>query len=216
MTAKTKQASSQSIGLVILGWVLCVIFGVILICNLTIIIKGSVNPDRPPSVLGVTPMVTLSASMAGDQEDSFNAGDLIFVRETEPERLQARDVISYMEGSIVVSHRIMSVQTAEDGSIEWITKGDANNSEDTRPVSERDLVGKYWFHVPKLGHFALFMQKPLGMALFIGVPLLAFVIYDIIRRQRSAVRETTRTAEMQAEIERLRALAGETDPTREP
>ena len=44
---------------------------------------------------------------------------------------------------------------------------------------------------------------------FIGVPLAAFIIYDIIRRQRYTAKENKRTAELEAELERLRALAGE-------
>lgn len=46
----------------IIGLVLCVIFGFMLVCNLTIILKGTINPDRPPSVLGITPMVVQSGS----------------------------------------------------------------------------------------------------------------------------------------------------------
>ncbi len=205
-----KQTPLQK-ALTIVGLVLCIVFGFMLICNITIIVKGTIHPEMPPSVLGVTPMVTLSSSMDGDHEDSFAAGDLIFSVKADPEELKVGDVISYMEGSIVVTHRIVEVQTAEDGSIQWITKGDANNTEDTNPVSESKLVGKYITHIPGLGNFALFMQKPLGMILFIGVPLLGFIIYDILRRQHYANRERQKTADMQAEIERLRALAGEKD-----
>ncbi len=140
----------------------------------------------------------------------FAAGDLIFSVKTDPEKLKVGDVISFVEGSIVVTHRIVEVQSAENGTIKWITKGDANNTEDIRPVYEANLVGKYVTHIPKLGSFALFMQTPLGMILFIGVPLLGFIIYDIIRRQHYANKERQKTADMQAEIDRLRALAGET------
>ena len=49
----------------------------------------------------------------------------------------------------------------------------------------------------------------MGMVLFIGVPLLAFIIYDIIRRQRTANNEKSKQSELEAELERLRALAGE-------
>ena len=60
-----------------------------------------------------------------------------------------------------------------------------------------------------VGDFALFLQQPLGMLLFIGVPLLAFIIYDILRRQRYASRERAKAREMEAELARLRSLAGE-------
>lgn len=188
---------------------LCIVFSFMLICNMTIIIKGTLYPERPPSVLGITPMVVLSGSMSGDAEDHIEVGDLIFVGKTEAEELEVGDVIAFMEGKVVVTHRIIEVQTGENGEPEFITKGDANNAQDQRPVTASNLVGIYKARIPKVGDFALFLQTPMGMVLFIGLPLLAFIIYDIIRRQQYARKESKKTAELEAELERLRKLAGE-------
>ncbi len=192
-----------------IGLFLCIVFGLLLACNLVIIVRGELNPEMPPSVFGVTPMATLSGSMSGTEEGHIEVGDLIFVGRTDAETLVAGDVISYMEGEIIVTHRIVEVQTNEEGEIEWITKGDANNTNDTRPVKASQLVGKYMFRIPKLGDFVLFMQKPMGMLMFIGVPVLAFIGYDIFRRQKAANRQKAKADKMKAELERLRSLAGE-------
>ena len=61
----------------------------------------------------------------------------------------------------------------------------------------------------------MFLQKPLGMAVFIGIPVCAFIIYDIIRRQRSSGKRDKETEELKAELERLRAAAGEKNPENE-
>lgn len=209
-TKKKTTSAGQKI-LSIIGLVLCVVFGLMLICNITIIVKGTIYPDRPPSVLSVTPLVVLSGSMSGDAEDHIEVGDLIFVGKAEPEDLKVGDVIAFMEegSTTVITHRIIAVETAEDGLIQWQTKGDANPSADTEPVHQNNLVGIYRFRIPKVGDFALFLQEPMGMVLFIGVPLLAFIIYDIIRRQKYANKESKKTAELEAELERLRALQNE-------
>lgn len=191
------------------GLGLCVVFGFMLICNLTIIIKGTIFPERPPSVLGVTPMVVLSGSMSGDAKDHIEVGDLIFVGKAEASELEEGDVIAFREGKVVVTHRIIEVKQDENGEPLFVTKGDANNTEDQNPVTADNLVGIYKSRIPKVGDFALFMQTPLGMIIFIGVPVLAFIVYDIIRRQKYANQENKRTAEMEAEIARLRELAGE-------
>ncbi len=205
-----KQSAIQKL-LTVTGLILCVVFSFMLVCNVAIIVKGTLHPEIPPSVFGVTPMVTLSSSMDGDKKDSFAAGDLIFTVKARADELKVDDVISFMAGSVVVTHRIVEVQTAEDGSIQWITKGDANNAEDGSPVSESKLVGKYLAHIPCLGSVVLFMQTPLGMTLFIGVPLLGFIIYDIIRRQAYADRERRKIEDLQNEILRLQALNKESE-----
>lgn len=206
---ETQMPAKSGVLATVIGAVFCILFGFLLLCNLTIIIKGTLFPDQPPSVLGVTPMVVLSGSMSGEAEDHIEVGDLIFVRKAQAENLTVGDIIAYTDGSSVVTHRIIAINTAEDGSLLFTTKGDANNAQDDQPVAEDQLVGLYWGRIPKMGDFALFLQQPLGMLLFIGVPLLAFIIYDILRRQRYAGQEKAKVQEMEAEIARLRSLAQE-------
>jgi signal peptidase len=189
--------------------VLCIVFGFILVCNLTIIIKGSVHPERPPSVFGVTPLVVLSGSMSGEAEDHIEIGDLIFSAKVAPSELTVGDIISFMDGESVVTHRITAISHDETGKLQFTTKGDANNAEDLRSVSEDNVVGVFKCRIGKVGDFALFLQTPLGMVLFIALPMLGFIIYDILRRRHYALKEDKRTAELEAELERLRALAGE-------
>lgn len=211
---KERQAARSSGGIfTVAGAVLCIFLGFLLICNLTLIIKGTLSPEKPPSVLGITPMVVLSGSMSGEAEDHIEVGDMIFVGKAEPEELVPGDIIAYMVGGSVVTHRITSVDTAEDGTLIFTTKGDANEVEDTQPVAEEQLVGIYRGRIPRMGDFAMFLQQPLGMFLCIGVPVFAFIIYDILRRQRYAGREKAKVQEMEAELTRLRSLAEEQDTT---
>jgi len=208
-TAEKKEPRSANKIVSAVGLVLCLVFGAMLICNLTIIIKGTLHPERPPSVLGITPMVVLSGSMSGDAEDHIEIGDLIFVDEADPAQLEVGDIIAFMEGKVVVTHRIIDIQSTEDGELLFYTKGDANNAADRKPVTVNELVGIYQSRIPAVGNFALFLQTPLGMVLFIVVPLMAFILYDVLRRQHYAKKERSRTAELEAELERLRRQNGQ-------
>lgn len=196
----------------VVGVILCVVFGFMLICNLTIIIKGTIHPEMPPSVLNNTPLVVRSGSMSGTAPDHIEVGDLIFVSPAKPEELKAGDIIAFKEkdSTSVTTHRIIEVHKLDDGTYSYSTKGDANNTADQDQVTEDRLVGIYKGRIPKVGDFAMFLQTPLGMIVFIGVPLLAFIIYDIIRRQRYVNMEQKKTAELeaqlQAEIDRLRSV----------
>lgn len=213
-TLKSRSPLQKHSVITALGISLCILCGFLLICNMAIIIKGTVNPEKPPAVFGMTPMVVLSGSMSGEADGHIETGDLIFTRHIEPEALKTGDVIAYMDGSTVVTHRITAISATEDGGLRFTTKGDANTAEDTEPVSEEQIVGIYSARLPKMGDFVLFLQKPLGMLIFIGVPLLAFIAYDIVRRQRYAHREQEKTQELEAELARLRSLTDTTHHAR--
>lgn len=144
--------------------------------------------------------------MSGTAQDHIEAGDLIFDTKADVNTLKEGDVISFMENKIVVTHRIIRIETAQDGTRLFVTKGDANNTED-EPITADMVVGLYRFRIPKLGDFALFLQKPLGMVIFIGIPVLAFIVIDILRRQRHKSREARENEQLRAELDRLRKSA---------
>lgn len=188
----------------VVGLILCILFGFTLLCNCVIIIKGVIAPEKPPSVLGITPMVVRSGSMSGKAKGHIEVGDLILVGRAEPGALAAGDVIAFMQGSVVVTHRIIKTEAAENGTRLFYTKGDANNTPDEAPVPEEALVGIYKARIPKMGDFAMFLQTPLGMVVFIGIPLLLFIVPEIARNRRSAKKGREKEEELAAELERLR------------
>ena len=78
------------------------------------------------------------------------------------------------------SHRILDMEVSA-GQISYITKGDANEDADGKPVSEKDVIGKVLFSVPYFGFVIDFARKPLGFILIIGVPA-AIIVGDEIRK----------------------------------
>lgn len=212
-TKDKKQTGSK--GLWAIGLILCLVFGFTLICNCVIIVKGIVSPEQPPSVFGITPMVVMSGSMSGTEEGHIEIGDLILVDKADPEQLEEGDVIAFMQGQTIVTHRIVTIETTAAGERMFYTKGDSNNAMDDEPVREENLVGIYKMRIPKLGDLAMFMQTPLGMILFMGIPLLAFVVLDVTYSRHSAKEDKKKTEALEAEVERLRKLTQEQDEKEE-
>lgn len=217
----TQPAKGNRSGLVttIVLIVLAVLFVPILIINLTLIVKGSLHDDVPPDIFGVAPLAVASGSMSGDADDCFDEGALIFVdllESEEKQSLQEGQIVTYYTGEVFVTHRIISVERAEDGRITgFITKGDANNTDDgVVPVG--NVVGLCTGSVAGLGDFALFMQTPMGILVFVGIPVVIFIAFDVIRitlerrRQRAASDgSSAELAQKDEEIRRLRAMLGE-------
>ena len=185
------------------GIALCVVFVPLLLINVTLIVKSYTSPDKVPDFLGYKPFIVLSGSM----EPSIMTGDMVFVKETDPDSLKVGDVIAYKSGSAVVTHRIVEVKS-ENGETRYVTQGDANNAADQGLVKPADVEGIYQRRVAGAGNLAMFMQTTTGMSLFVVCPLVLFVLWDVIRRQLESRKEVSRTKELEMELERLRAEKG--------
>lgn len=194
--------------LTVVGIVLCVILLPILIINITLIIKSYTSPDEVPTIGGWAPLIVLTDSMKGG-EANINGGDLIFVKSGAPEEVAVGDVIAFFDpasksGSIL-THRVVRVETAEDGSLEFITKGDANNTEDKDAVPEANLVGEYQFRIAGAGTVAMFMQTTEGLIVCVVIPLVLLIGYDMIRRKLYEKSKKKDTDALLAELEALKA-----------
>ena len=75
---------------------------------------------------------------SGSMEEEISVNDLIIVRRTED--YAVNDIVTYMreDEDIPTTHRIVGITS--DGK--YITKGDANNTNDRFPVNEGDILGE--------------------------------------------------------------------------
>ena len=191
----------------VIGIVVCVLLVPILIMNLTIVIKSYINPDKVPDFFGIKPIVVGVDSM----EPEIPSGALVIAKTIDPTKLKAEDVIAFKEDGSIIIHRIKEL-IIKDGEPVFATKGDAINVNDENLVAYSQVEGICLFKINRLGSLALFMQTPVGMLVFVGIPMCGFIIYDIVRRRFDNQREKATDNEAQAEIERLRAeLAAKDD-----
>ena len=192
----------------IFGTILCVILIPILIANVTMIVKGYANPDKYPTFLGYAPMIVLTDSMFPE----IQSGDLILVKTVDAERLQEGDVISYFDpdstSNSVVTHRIVRVNYAD--GLSFITKGDANNAEDT-PVPAANVVGLYQTKIKGAGKVAMFLQTAPGLVVCVALPMILLIVYELLRRKKYHKAKEQDTQALLAELELLRARQAEAD-----
>jgi len=189
-----------------LAVLICLILIPILVVNLTIIFKSITNPQQVPSFFGYRPLILLSGSM----EPQILPGDIVVTRDVPVETLKEGDIVSFLQGSAIITHRIVSIDEAA-GVKTFQTKGDNNNTVDDTILSAEMLQGKFLFRIPRLGHAAMFLQTPIGMILFIAVPLVLFVLYDILRRSVFEKKEAATTSHLKAELEAMRKKLAEAE-----
>lgn len=109
-----------------------------------------------------------------------------------------------------VTHRIFALETDKDGNIYYRTAGDYTGAVDTNRIPQSDVVGWYnyqgrerlqaWYAandpedqykgsiLKGVGDFIKWIATPAGIAVMVGVPVVGFILYDILRRQVVAKR----------------------------
>lgn len=215
--AKKVKTILAIVGVSLLGAILLTF----LIVNVTLIIKGSVNKDVPPDIFGTAPLAVVSPSMKGDSPDCFDQGALIFIRilgDEDKQSLQKGDIICFRDDDVFVTHRIVAVNQNDNGqTVSFVTMGDANNTTDGT-ILVQNVVGKCVGSVAGLGNFAIFLQTPWGILVFIGIPVAAFIIYDVLRIRAENKKVAAEDAKNQSaeqirsqeeEIRRLQAMLAE-------
>ena len=130
------------------------------------------------NLAGFTPLSVMSESMA----PTFNAGDLIIIKQCDTKKLEVGDIITFHtiinNEYALNTHRIESIQES-NGLRSYVTKGDNNAMADTHIISDGDIVGKYQFRLPKIGHVMNFLSGSTGFLIVIVLPMLLFFIYQI-------------------------------------
>ncbi len=197
----------------ILGIVLTVVFLPIIIVNMTLVIKGMINPEEVPMILNRAPLIVISDSMTIDKATGtgeFNKNDLIIIKKVDPATLEKGDVVTYKgrDGDII-THRITDLITDKKDGVEvpaFETKGDYSPGYDFYPVQYDQIIGQYQMRLPRLGGVAMFLQTPAGVIVILLVPVLIVFAVDFFIKRKQQQSSNSKNAELEAEIARLKAL----------
>ncbi|WP_435738435.1 signal peptidase I [Cellulosimicrobium sp. PMB13] len=103
-----------------------------------------------PRLVGGIPLTILSGSM----EPNLPVGSLAVVRPVDPAEIRIGDIVTYLpnpEDPTAVTHRVVAIDTHQDGTRTFTLQGDANASPDA-PVQEHQVRGTVAYAVPWLGH----------------------------------------------------------------
>lgn len=123
---------------------------------------------------GYIPYAILSGSMT----PAYNTGDMVYVRYINPLLIRKGDVITYVADSslTLVTHRVIETRPKE-GTV--ITKGDANDTPDAKPVLMDNIVGTVRFSIPCLGYVSEYLAGTSGRYTVAAVVLTLVIIIFI-------------------------------------
>ena len=159
--------------LLVIFFLLFILFFVDMIYNI------QSGEDKPPLF---DAYIIVSPSMV----PTINVEDAIVIRRMDSKDLKQGDIISFLStdsyyNGKVITHRIIGIEQASDGSLLYRTKGDNNNVADGTLVSEDLVYGKVMFRIPFLGYVRQFLSTYFGWILCIALPLLYLIMMEVIK-----------------------------------
>lgn len=106
----------------------------IAVLGIWILIDKFIIGSPVPRLFGYSALSVGSGSM----RDALEVNDLVIIKKTED--YEVGDIVTYLreDENIPTTHRIVGI--APDGK--FITKGDANNTNDRFPVGEEEILGE--------------------------------------------------------------------------
>ena len=122
--------------------------------------------------------------LSGSMEPSILIGDII-ITHRQNEYIKNDTITFYSEEGRIVTHRIVSV-SQENYQTKFITKGDANRSEDDASILKETIVGKVIFVVPKIGYLVNFIKSIPGLIILVFIPALALITDQILKMSSNA------------------------------
>jgi signal peptidase I len=183
----------------ILFWVTCItlVLGSIMFATSSDPRKAYFNTYRTYNVLtgSMTPRADGTSPPGG-----FNAGDVIIIKMCKPEDIKVGDIITFNpsandeSNTMYLTHRVVKILDELGGKpgIYFVTKGDANNSEDP-PISGSVLIGKKVFHIPAVGGFLQKVRNnfPFAVATVICFFGFIFMLRWYFAKPKEAPEQTT-------------------------
>jgi signal peptidase I len=122
----------------------------------------------------------LLAVESGSMTPTFRVGDAVIVRYAPPSQLHVGDIVNFVSPenrTKTVSHRIIALNV-KDSLL--ITKGDNIRQADTA-IHVTAVRGRVVGVIPHLGQLINQLQTPIGLLLFVCLPLVMSALYESYR-----------------------------------
>jgi signal peptidase I len=183
-----------------------VIFTIIIVMYLLFILAQRVTGNK--SIFGYRLFTVATGSMAG----VYEINDVIAVKDWDAHTLKVGDDIAYqgarggLEG-MLITHRIIRIENAENGDLIIVTQGVNAPAEDPS-ITESQVLGKVVGVVPVISLLNHIVKSQVGFFLLIFCPLVLIIVLEVlqtitdIRLEKHEIQEI-RNREEEAEVKEV-------------
>ncbi len=170
-TGKSRRAAKRGGGI---AAGLCNVLGTLLL----VVVIGLCAPLTVPRFMGYQVFDVITGSM----EPEIPVGSAVFVKSADPASVVEGDIIAFADENGTIVHRVTYNRTSLG---EFVTKGDANNVEDLKPVPYDALIGRVEAHVPFFGSFMAIYSSTVGKVYLLLTAACGVMLNVLASRMRS-------------------------------
>lgn len=142
------------------------------------------------------PVFNAYVVLSGSMLPTIQIKDIVVTKKIPEKELKKNDIITFISpdarfGGISITHRIIDKYYDESiGSYTYRTKGDNNNVADSALVPNENILGKVILKIPKLGYVQDILASKGGLIVFVLIPCLVILSYDIMKVFKKAGQKT--------------------------
>lgn len=126
--------------------------------------------------------------LSGSMEPLLHTGSMVFVNPVAAETVLENDIITFIspdDRDKLITHRVVSIN--RDEQMSFVTRGDANDVNDSMSVPAADIIGKVSFDIPYIGYLMSFARTKAGLLFLIIIPALFIIILEMRKLFQYAV-----------------------------
>ena len=119
----------------------------------------------------------------GSMEPVYNVNDVILVKDTDPSTLKVGDDTAYLGNrdavkGLVVTHRIIRIETLDDNKVHYTLKG-VNNKYEDPSITEDQILGKVLGKVYVVNFINHVVKNIYGFFFLVFCPLVLVIFLEI-------------------------------------
>lgn len=153
-----------------------ILLSLILICIVLLLI---------PLVPGLNRWYQVVVIQSGSMEPTLPVGSIVLYKPISNYLPEDVVVFAHGDGADIktVVHRITQKRTSSDGSVAYITKGDANTQADGLVVYASAIKGEVFAQIPHVGYVIQFLKSPMGIIGSLSLLISLLIISELVRKE---------------------------------
>ncbi|SFQ07002.1 signal peptidase, endoplasmic reticulum-type [Lachnospiraceae bacterium XBB1006] len=116
--------------------------------------------------------------LSGSMEPTYHVGSVVYInKNVKADAIKVKDPIAFhLENGEIATHRVVKVDKENQ---QFVTKGDANNAEDIKPIPFKQLIGKAVFTIPLIGYISANIRTTKGIIACTICVIIVILLYAL-------------------------------------